>query len=230
MKRDGKKRKVFINGTFRPCAPLPTGPASIQYKKDPHWAKIELWGPGTCWPPLRTCWIYLLELLIAHEIVARVLPGVKTAIPRPSNNVKPSQRYKAYSSVYPKLLVAGLPPPFYTPTHIHHRGEQKEEEMGEMKRDGKKRKVFINGTFRPLCPSGPASDQNKDPHWAKIESWGREQKEEDIGKMKTDGKKRKVFINGTFRPLCPPGPASSQNKDPHWAKIESFGPGECRPL
>ncbi|GIY27759.1 hypothetical protein CDAR_46481 [Caerostris darwini] len=38
----------------------------------------------------------------------------KTAIQSHSNNVKPSQRYKAYSLVFPKLLVAGLPPPFHT--------------------------------------------------------------------------------------------------------------------
>ncbi|GIY58514.1 hypothetical protein CEXT_267641 [Caerostris extrusa] len=38
----------------------------------------------------------------------------ETALHRHSNNVKTSQRYKAYSSHSPKLLVAGLPPPLYT--------------------------------------------------------------------------------------------------------------------
>ncbi|GIY27761.1 hypothetical protein CDAR_46501 [Caerostris darwini] len=57
----------------------------------------------------------------------------------------------------------------------------------------------------------------------------KEQKEERIGRMKMDGKKRKVFINGTFLSCATWGPTSSQNKDPHWAKIESWDPESVGP-
>ncbi|GIY58512.1 hypothetical protein CEXT_267621 [Caerostris extrusa] len=93
----------------------------------------------------------------------------------------------------PKLLVAGLPTPFTHPRTFTTEGclygcsvaenapfpisfmslicdQEQKEHIGKMKRDGKKRKVFINGTFRPCAPE-PTSNQNKDPHWAKIESW-----------------------------------------------------------
>ncbi|GIY27763.1 hypothetical protein CDAR_46511 [Caerostris darwini] len=101
MKKDGKKRKVLLLVRF---GHAPPGPASSQMNKG---------------------WIQISNAIISHaNCLHPVCSGIhhnKTAIQSHSNNVKPSQRYKAYSSVSPKLLVSGLPP-LYTPRHSPLRG------------------------------------------------------------------------------------------------------------
>ncbi|GIY58515.1 hypothetical protein CEXT_267651 [Caerostris extrusa] len=100
----------------------------------------------------------------------------------------------------PKLLVAGLSPPFQT-----HAFPTEGCLYGVLSI-----KCSISNLFHVPNKEGKKGSANTKRLFGQISLAVRgpnivlgTKKEEDIGKNKRDGKKRKVFINGTFRSRCP---------------------------